>query len=88
MKNFRAYYYKAIDSTPAEKHILCTRVMKGQTYLIRKIEDSSFVSISGKLFDKDGGCERVFDKHLHISRVKNFVELIDLTELANTCPNN
>lgn len=84
---FRAYWYKAINSTPAEKHVHFTRVMQGESYLIAKTDDPDFVSITGKLFCKGGGFEKVYNKHLHINRVKTFVEFIDVSECANTCPN-
>ena len=84
---FRAYWYKATNSTPAEDHVHFTRVMQGESYLIAKTDDPNFVSITGKLFCKNGGFEKVYNKHLHISRVKLFVELIDCSECLNTCPN-
>ena len=85
---FRAYRYKAINSTPAENHVHFTRVMQGESYLIAKTDDPNFVSVTGKLFCKNGGFEKVYDTHLHISRVKPFVELIDDSKCANTCPND
>ena len=84
---FRAYWYKATNSTPAEDHVHFTRVMQGESYLIAKTDDPNFVSITWKLFCKNGGFEKVYNKHLHISRVKLFVELIDCSECLNTCPN-
>jgi hypothetical protein len=84
---FRAYWYEAIDTTPAEEHIHFTRLMKGEKYLIAKTDNPNFVSITGKLFSNSGGFERVIDKHLHWTRVKPNVKLIDVSECVNTCTN-
>lgn len=86
-KTFRAYWYEAIASTPAEQHVHATRVMKGECYLIAKTDDPNFVSITGKLYTATGGFDRVYDKHLHKNRVKGFVKLIDVSDCLNTCPN-
>mgnify|MGYP000172587030 CR=1 FL=1 len=86
MKN-RKYWYTAIENTPASEHIHCNRVMKGESYLIGKF-DENFVTISGWLFDKDGGKQKFYDKLIHKSLVQPFVKLNDQTfECVNTCPN-
>ena len=83
---FRAYWYEAIDTTPAEEHIHFTRIMKGEKYLIAKTDNPNFVSVTGKLFSNSGGFERVVDKHLHFTRVKPNVKLIDVKNHANSNP--
>ena len=67
--------YIAIATTPAEAHVHYTRVKEGETYLIKPTDDPSFVSISGYLYCKDGGREKVYDKHLHIDRVAPYVSV-------------
>ena len=85
---FRRYWYEAIDSTPKEEHIHFTRIIKGEKYLIAKTNDPNFVSVTGKLYSNSGGFKRVIDKHLHFTRVKPNVKLIEsVFECENTCPN-
>jgi hypothetical protein len=75
MSNTKKYRYIAIGSTPPPTHVHFTRVIEGEIYVISKTENPNFVSITGKLFCKDGGFKQVYDKSLHIDMVKPFVQL-------------
>ncbi len=86
-KKYRKFWYRAIGTTPASAHVHFDRVMKGESYLIAKTDDPDFVSITGKLFCKSGGFDRVIDKHVHISKIKPFVVFQDVSECLNICPN-
>lgn len=73
---FKKFKYLGIGTTPAEEHVHCTRVKEGETYLISKTNQKDFVSITGNLYNRDFGVDRVIDKHIHISRVKEYCKLI------------
>ena len=76
MTTYPKFTYEAIETSPAEMHVHCTRVIKGERYSIAKTDDPNYVSITGVLCCKSGGKEKVYDKHIHIQRVKPFVKLI------------
>lgn len=87
MTKIRKFWYTAVENTPASDHVHFNRVIKGEDYLIGKTDDPNIVSLTGKLYCKAGGFDRVIDKHIHISLVKPYVILKDVSESLNTCPN-
>lgn len=75
MEKFKSYKYIAIQTSPASDHVHCDRVKKGETYLIKKTNDSRFVAVSGTLYDRNFGLKRVIEKHILISQIQPFVQL-------------
>ena len=68
----KKHTYVAIETTPASSHIHCDRVIKGDIYQIAKTNDPEFVEITGRLMDGNGGIDRVTEKWIHISKVKDY----------------
>lgn len=73
----KSFLYLATETTPADAHVHCNRVKKGEKYLIKKTDDANFVSVTGNLYDRNFGMDRVTDKWLHVSKVKPFVTYIN-----------
>jgi len=70
---FKKGKFKAVATTPADIHVHCTRLKASEWYYISPSEDPNFVVVCGTLYDKDGGSEKVYDKHLAASRVWPFI---------------
>lgn len=60
----------AEHTTPPPVHIHCTRFMQNEKYFLSKTDDPNWIAVSGTLYDKDGGKERVIKKHLPLWMVK------------------
>ena len=76
MKKFKKFKYQAVITSPASNHVHCDRVKEGEIYTVSKTNDPRFVSITGKLYDKNMGIDRVYEKHILIDNVKPYLKLI------------
>lgn len=72
------FKYQAHTTSQPSIHVHCDRVKEGEIYVISKTDDPRFVSVTGNLYDKNMGMERVNEKHILIDKLKPYLRLVGI----------